>query len=148
MQSTTASPNLTAENPVVLGRYLDTLVVGVHGVAQTDALERMASAKAALLESGASGRKVGTNTPKGIPGGRFVLRPWSAKKGRYAYVLENAAMILELSDREKLPATMPRLNLKFKAATLYEYDLDGLEAIVDRVASFLLEDGFREGEPG
>ncbi len=109
----------------VLGRFIDALYLSVD-FEFPDHLKRLLTAlKGAAQESGDDLQEF--LALDGVPGGMFYIKPHG--RGKYQYIVENAAFYLALSTW----ANMPALQIQFKAATLYEYDAKDFPLLVDRI---------------
>lgn len=119
----------------MLGRYVDALYVSLRGTPIDGLAEALSGMKEALRKTG--GREEEPVTVPGIPGGSLRLQRWGRDK--YAFVLHNEALRVEITTDANLPAML----IQFAARTLYEHDLDGLESMVDALAEFFLQPGYK-----
>ncbi len=67
-----------------------------------------------------------------IPGGRLYMQAKGTKG--HEFVIRNSRLYLQLTTQRHLPA----LSIQFMAEALYEYDLDGLQKIVDRLCEIFV----------
>lgn len=119
----------------VIGKYVDGLEVSVFGEPRWSVFEILRQEKSNLR---ASPQGLGVfDTISRVPGGPLLL---TTKGGStYQFVLLNAAISrLEVTSRGALPKVM----MQFRAAALYEYDLEEMGGIVEAIAFYFLKPGF------
>lgn len=114
----------------LLGNHLDALYLSVYAKFPEPLQRLFYAMKEAARESGDDMAEF-IDIP-GVPGGTFYIRPYG--RGRHQFVIENASVYMAWSTWENLPM----VDLQFKAATLYEYELRALEEIADRILGYLL----------
>lgn len=67
-----------------------------------------------------------------VPGGMMWIE---AKGGKgYEFIIRNHRLYMKLTKQGHLPA----LSIQFMAEALYEYDLDGLQAVVNRLCELFV----------
>ncbi len=114
-----------------LGRHIDALYLSIQFEFPAHLKEILDAAKLEAQQD-ESGLYRFSPAIKGVPGGPWYIR--ARGRGKYQYILENGSFYSELSTW----GNMPSVSLQFKAATLYEYDPDQYEMIVDRLVRSLV----------
>lgn len=118
----------------VLGKYIDSMTLNIHGVPRSGAFARLRAQK--------KPRKLANlGTIPGVHGGPLKLKP--SGTGRYRYELRNTAFDIKMTDAVGVPNTMPRARLDFRARALHEHDLREIEVLTDTLANFYFESSFQ-----
>jgi hypothetical protein len=120
----------------IVGKYVDGLEVSVSGRFRTPVFEWLKAEKRALRASAHNCRDIGP-----VPGVlRSPLMLTGKGGGSYYFILEHAAIErLVLTTWERTPEIV----IRFRTKTLHEHDLREIEAFVDKVAAYFLEDDFK-----
>lgn len=119
----------------MLGKYADALRVSVQGRLKDEIIEALGAAKKETRRHGDGG--TGDFAVPGLPGGPLRLLPTARNK--YEFILRNEAVYLEVTSGANLPA----LIIQPMAYVFYQHNLRKLEAMVDGIAGFFLESGFK-----
>jgi hypothetical protein len=111
-----------------LGKYVDALYFNLRGEVP-EALQRLFDA-CKLEAQDSEAQKCWFAELPGVPGGEFYVQAKGSKG--YPWILRNSRFYVAVTPQKHLPA----VQVQPMAQLLYEYDLDGLQEVIDALRGF------------
>jgi hypothetical protein len=117
--------------PTILGKHLDTLSLSASFVFP-EHLGRIFDALKQDAQDSTDDMAMFTEGIRGVPGTAFYIKPYGNQRANY--ILENSHFYLGFSKR----GVGPELDIQIKAECLYEYGLDAMPEMMDRLVRYFI----------